>query len=235
MKTNKTENLIWFIFIVLGLVFIGLGIVIGFFVFNYDHKIETTGIITEITTHRDQSGDTDYTVYVSYQVDQKEYESPLNSYSSSFYEGQEITIYYDESNPSKIGVKSLDLLFLLFPGFGLIFFTIGGVGILVKKRKIAKEKYLKSHGEKVVARYVETVINKMYRVNGSHPYNIICSWDNPVDHKKYIFKSQNLWLDPVELIREKNIDTFPVYIDRKNIKKYVVDVDILIDDVVDLR
>ena len=68
-----------------------------------------------------------------------------------------------------------------------------------------------------MARYVETVINKMYRVNGSHPYNIVCIWDNPVDHKEYIFKSQNLWLDPVELIREKNIDTFPVYIDRKNI------------------
>ena len=234
MKANRSENLIWFIFIVIGLVFIGLGIIIGFFVFKYNHKIETTGIITEITPHRSQSGDTIYTVYVSYQVDQKEYESPLNSYSSSFYEGKEITIYYDESNPSKIGVKSLDLLFLLFPGFGLIFFTIGGVGILVKKRKIAKEKYLKSYGEKVMARYVETLINKRYRVNGRHPYNIICTWDNPVDHKKYIFKSENLWLDPVGLIREKNIDVFPVYIDRKNIKKYVVDVDILISNVVNL-
>lgn len=60
-------------------------------------------------------------MYVSYNVDGRTYESELSGYSSSFYKGKEINIYYDKSNPTKIGMRSLDLLFLMFPGFGLIF------------------------------------------------------------------------------------------------------------------
>lgn len=235
MKASKSENLVWFVFMGFGILFILLGTVICLQVFRYDHKIETTGIITEIIPYREHSGDTDYHVYVSYRVGGKEYESELNSYSSDFYEGREITIYYDEKNPNKIGVKSLDLLFLLFPGFGLLFLIIGGAGIWIKKHQKKKEKELKTYGEKIEAKYLETVLNRGYRVNGRHPYNIICEWDNPMDHKKYVFKSKNLWFDPVNLIQEKNITTFSVYLDRKNIKKYVVDIDFLVDKVVDLR
>ena len=50
---------------------------------------------------------------------------------------------------------------------------------------------------------------------------------DPIDQKKYIYKSVNLWTDPEDIIRQKNIKTFPVYIDRKNKKKYVVDIEIL--------
>lgn len=219
----------------LGVLFILLGTVICLPVFRYDHKIETTGVITEIIPYHSYSGDTDYHVYVSYRVGDKEYESELNSYSSSFYEGSEIPIYYDEKNPNKIGVKSLDLLVLLFPGFGLLFLIIGGVGIWIKKYQKKRENKLKTYVEKVEARYLETVLNRGYRLNGRYPYNIICEWDNPIDHKKYIFKSKNLWFDPVNLIQENKITTFFVYLDRKNIKRYVIDIDFLVDKIVDLR
>ena len=166
-------------------------------------------------------------MYVSYNVDGRTYESELNGYSSSFYEGKEINIYYDKNNPNKIGMKSLDLLFLMFPGFGLIFFAIGGTGLLIKSKNKKLETSLKEKGDVIYADYVETIVNRSYRVNGRHPYQIICEWSNPLDDKKYIFKSKNIWIKPENIIIERNIKQFPIYINRNNMKKYVLDIDIL--------
>lgn len=234
MKGNKVENLIWIIFFGIGLIFIIIGIVICANIFNYKNKVETTGIITEIGSYRDLDGQRENSVYVEYTVDGRVYESALNGYSSNFYEGKEIEIYYDINNPSKIGVKSIDLVFLIFPGIGSIFLVIGGVGIIIKGRRKALEKKLMSYGNKVFAKIIDVCNNTRYTVNGRHPYVIICQWNNEIDGKEYIFKSGNLWFDPTFAIEQKNIDTLPVYIDMKNKKKYVIDTSILADEVVDL-
>ena len=207
MKENKLENLIWIIFASIGAIFVIIGLVVFGNIFNYANKVDTVGTITEISSYRNTNHNRNHEVYVSYTVEGKEYESILNSYSSSFYEGKEIKIYYDKDNPSKIGVKSLDLLFLIFPGIGLIFLIIGGTGILVKINKRKLEKRLKENGELIYANYVETVLNTSYRVNGKCPYNIICEWNNPLDNNKYIFKSKNIWINPENIIKEKNIAT----------------------------
>ena len=227
MKENKTENLLWIIFTIIGALFVVIGLVIVGNVFNYENKESTVGIITEISTHRGTNDDRNYRVYVSYNVDGKLYESGLNGYSSNFYEGKEINIYYDKNNPNKIGMKSLDLLFLMFPGFGLVFLAIGGTGLLIKSRNKKLEKSLKENGDVIYANYVETIVNRSYSVNNRHPYRIICEWNNPSDSKKYIFKSKNIWINPENIIIERNIKQFPVYINRNNMKKYVVDIDIL--------
>ena len=235
MKENKIENLIWTIFASIGAIFVIIGLAVFGSIFNYENKVDTVGTITGISSYYSGTNhNRNHEVYVSYTVDGKEYESRLNSYSSSFYEGKEIDIYYDKDNPNKIGVKSLDLLFLIFPGIGLIFFIIGGTGILVKINKRKSEKKLKENGELIYANYVETVLNTSYRVNGKCPYNIICEWNDTLDNKKYIFKSKNIWINPEKIIKEKDIKQFTVYIDNDR-KKYVIDVDILTENVVDLR
>ena len=234
MKENKLENLIWIIFASIGAIFVIIGLVVFGNIFNYANKVDTVGTITEISSYRNTNHNRNHEVYVSYTVEGKEYESILNSYSSSFYEGKEIKIYYDKDNPSKIGVKSLDLLFLIFPGIGLIFLIIGGTGILVKINKRRLEKRLKENGELIYANYVETVLNTSYRVNGKCPYNIICEWNNPLDNNKYIFKSTNIWINPENIIEEKNIKQFPVYIDN-NKKKYTIDIESLTKNIVDVR
>ena len=227
MKENKSENLLWIIFTIIGALFILIGLTLVGNVLNYENKENTVGIITEISTHRGINDNIDYRVYVSYNVDGRTYESELSGYSSSFYKGKEINIYYDKSNSTKIGMRSLDLLFLMFPGFGLIFFAIGGTGLLIKSRNKKLEKSLKENGDAIYADYVETIVNNSYSVNGIHPYRIICEWSNPLDNKKYIFKSKNIWINPEDIIIERDIQQFPVYINRDNMKKYVVDIDIL--------
>ena len=235
MKYNKAEKLIWVIFTIIGVAFIMIGSIVCASVFGYQGKVDTEGTITQIDTYTGNRGSRYYDVMVAYRVDGKDYESKLNGYSSSFYEGKKIDIYYDKDNPNKIGIKSMDLLFvLIFSGIGLLFVIIGGAGIIVKIIKKNSEKRLKANGELIYANYVETALNTAYSVNQRNPYYIICEWYNQADNKKYIFKSKNIWINPENTIQEKNIKQFPVYIGN-NIKKYVVDIDILTKDIIDLR
>ena len=52
MKENKTENLLWIIFTIIGGIFVVIGLIIVGNVFNYENKESTVGIITEISTYR---------------------------------------------------------------------------------------------------------------------------------------------------------------------------------------
>lgn len=224
MKGDKVLKLLWGTFTTIGAIIVIIGFVVFFGVSNYKNKVDVVGVITDIG-----SGTT-----VSYNVNGKEYESRLSGYSSSFHIGDEIEIYYDKDDVSKIGSKSLDLLFLIMPGIGSIFLFIGVIGLAVMSHKKKNEEKLRENGELIYATYSETIINRNVRVNGRCPYNIIVEWNNPEDGKKYLLKSKNIYFNPEMLIEERKIKTFPVYINPNKKKQYFVDVDILKEDVVDL-
>ena len=151
----------------------------------------------------------------------------IRAYSSTFYVGKEIKIYYQKDNPNEIGVKSLDLLILLFPFMGSMFAIFGGVNIYkVIKEKKTKNNLLKT-GIKIEAHYVESIKNKYLTVLNHHPYHIICKYINPLDNKEYTFKSRRIWQDPSSYIKDANITVFTVYVDKNNMNKYYVDTDIL--------
>ena len=46
--------------------------------------------------------DEEHDVYVAYSVDGKEYNALSDTYSSSYFEGKEITIFYNPDNPAQI-------------------------------------------------------------------------------------------------------------------------------------
>lgn len=229
MKEKKLEKLIWPLFALVGTIFLIIGIVSFKYIFDYSNKVDTQGTITRIVSDFDD----DYDVYVSYRVDGKTYNSRLNYYSSSFYEGKKINIYYDKDNPNKIGSKSRNLIFLVFPLLGLIFFIIGLVGIIFKHKKKKMFKELKKNGRLIYANYVQITLNETLTVNGKHPYNIICEWKSPENNKVYIFKSENIWINP-DIIMNNNITKIPVYIN-ETVDKYYVDVESITANIIDLR
>ncbi len=224
MNGEKAIKFLWSVFTIVGAIIVIIGLIVFFTACNYKDKVDTVGIIT----------DTGNGTTVSYNVDGEEHESSFSGYSSSFHVGDEIEIYYDKDDVNKIGSKSLDLLYLILPGLGSIFLLIGVIGLAVLSHKKKKEKNLRENGELVYAAYSETIMNMNIRVNGRHPYNIIVQWNNPEDGKKYLLKSKNIYFNPEMIIEERNIKTFPVYMNPNNKKKYFVDVDILNKDVVDL-
>ena len=75
-------------------------------------------------------------------------------------------------------------------------------------------------GDKIYADFKEVTINYSYSVNTRHPYIIICTGKDSVTGEVRTFKSENLWDNPEYIIKERNITTFPVYIDINNRKKY---------------
>ena len=229
MKKNILENLVWLIFIFVGIIFFVIGIASSNML-GYQNKVNIIGTITELYTSNDN--ETGYKVYVTYNVDGVEYESLLNGYSSNFYIGKEIEIYYDKDNPNIIGMKSLDLMFLLFSLIGFIFLVIGCTGIIVKIKNGKKEMRLKENGLLIYANYIEAVLNTSYIVNGKSPYKIICEWVNPTGGNKYTFKSKNIWTNPENIIKERGIKQFPVFFN--NEKNYLVDTEFLIKDNVQL-
>lgn len=236
MKKKSNQNMAvkitMTIFFIIGAIFFAVGIAMCISTFTSE-KVETTGIISEIETYR--SGDEyRHKVYIEYEVDGKVYNSLLNNYMSNYYEGKEIDIYYNPDFPEKIGTRAGDTLVFIFPTLGLIFMMVGLIYFFIIIAKKNKTKKLKATGHLIHAKYQEIVINTSYSVNGRHPYNIICEWDNLDDNKKYIFKSDNIWFNPEVIISQKNIKTFPVYINLEKISEYYVDIDELEENVIDL-
>lgn len=214
MKLYKTEYWLWGTFAAYGILFLIIGACVCIPRFSYAGKEETAAYITKIQDHK---------TYVSYTVEGETYTSRLNGYSSSFYPGKEIEIYYDREDPERIGARMFDLLFLIFPGIGAVFFLIGGTGMLVLLGRKKRDQNLKETGRRVYGAYQKTAQNLLYTVNRRHPYYIVCQWRDPEDGKTYLFRSGNLWMDPEPLIQARNITVFPVYFDPRNKKRYVVD------------
>lgn len=223
MKQNKTEYLVFGLFFVIGLFFLIVGTFLTIHELDQTGKITTTGTITSIRVHHNTNGD-DYDVFVAYNVDGKSYENIINFYSSTYREGQEIEIYYMEDNPNQIGAKAMETFVFIFPGLGLLFTIIGGVALIILIGKKNNGEKLKKSGELVYANLKEIIYNTSYTVNGQSPFIILCTWYNPEDSQNYTFKSENIWWDPSYVIGAKNITSFPVYINRKNLKQYYVDI-----------
>ena len=223
---NK-NNVVYFLFIFfasIGLLFTVLGIVLFFTQsIDKDDRVYTTAIIERIDRYTDSDGDTSYDVFVSYYVDNKEYIEELNSYTSSYYEGKEIEVYYDKNKPSRVRTDGFEFVFLIFSVVGLVFVIIGLSGIIGSILKKKKVKELKQTGMIIEAIYETTLVNGNFEVNGSNPYNIICSWYDSITNQTYELKSDNLWYNPEEYISQKNITKFKVYINPSNYKEYTMD------------
>ena len=187
--------------------------------------MDTIGTITSIVSTSNDTPD----VYVTYNVDGKRYTSVMSGYSSTFYEGKKIDIYYMKNDPNIIGNKKLELLILLFPFVGLIFLLIGGINIFkIISNKKKKERLIKT-GTIIEATYIETNTNFNLRVLGRNPSNIICEYDDPISKNTYRFKSERLWYDPSLYISDCEIETFTVYVNKNDMKDYYVDIEELID------
>lgn len=221
MKRNNETKIVYIIFMIIGVIFI----LISNFLFNFsiikkENIRETTALITDITY--------DEEVLILYEVDGIIYERYLNSYSSSYYEGQEIIIKYDVTNPEVIMDGTNKTISYIFGGMGALFLLIAIITIICLRHRNNMIAKLKETGNIVNAKYLLTKVNKNYTVNNKHPYNIFCEWDG-MDGKKHIFKSDNIWVDPEKIIKDRNIKTFRVYFNPNNIKQYYVEVDMLTD------
>lgn len=191
------------------------------------HK--TLGRIIDIEEEKRRNGGYMYSPVIKYKSvtgDEYIYDSNTKTGYTSYKIGQEIELIYDKNNPQNARVNSfLDIWFLtIIMGVGGWASTIGGIVLLLvtlKKKRL--EEYLKNHGQKILTDFVE-VGRGIVEINGESGYVINCQWQNPIDNILYVFKSDDIWFDPTNYVKDKKIE---VLIDPKDPKKYYVDLSFL--------
>ncbi len=238
MKQDKALKILEIVFGSIGIIMLVIGVIIFANGINKKNTYKTTeAIISEIKSYRDSDGDVSHKVYVTYRLPGtgELHEISIGYYSSSMDEGDTIEIMYNPENPKKIAVLngywiSAGILVLM----GIVFGAVGGSMFLIEIKKNIKRKNLIASGQYIMARVDSINLNVNYSVNGRHPYNIICNYYDDYKDITYIYKSDNLWFDPEEIISSRGIEELKVYIDRTNPKKYYVDTTVLENRVVDL-
>ena len=97
--------------------------------------IYTTATISRIDEYA--TGDSEnpkaYKTYVRFNVDEEEVIAELNTYSSKYFVGYELEVYYFEDDLSLVYKKGSEHLLLIFPIVGTLFSVIGFVLLINKK------------------------------------------------------------------------------------------------------
>ena len=222
----KTEKLIFGIFAIVGALII-LG---GFKLQDVNTKFleiaqTTSAQITDIDVYHDSDGDSHHTVYVEFDVDNKEYAGTLNEYNSGMYIGEKITVYYDPQNPNNFKSSGIKYVGYIVSAFGSIFFLIGIIPIGLGIKKSSNSKKLKESGFLIEAQIDKVYFNKNYAVNGRHPYRLSAHAQLPNSEKIYTFESENVWGNLQAVIDTHKFEKVNVYINLDNPKKYYVDLE----------
>ena len=120
---GKISKNVFLVLLVVGLLLLIIGIAFSLkmLIFDKAGKNTTYATITELQ---------DSSTTVKYTVNNKTYIKRYNSYSSSFYIGKKIKIYYNKVNPYKSYIANLQYLILILPGIGLLLFSASGIGLL---------------------------------------------------------------------------------------------------------
>lgn len=92
---------------------------------------QTSAVITRIEEEWNAADDSwDHHVFVKYTVDNVAYESELDEYSSSFQEGDEITVGYNAENPREVIGLTQWTLYVFFAVGAVL--TLAGVFLLAR-------------------------------------------------------------------------------------------------------
>ena len=156
-----------------------------------------------------------------------EFSSSNSSKPPAFEIGEIVEVLYAPKTPEKASINgffSLWLGALILGGVGSVFAMVGLGFFVYDIQKKKKWDYLNVHGTKINTDFQRVSINTSLAVNGRNPFVIVSQWQNPATTKLHIFESDNIWFDPTAFIKS---DTIKVLIDRKNPKKYAVDLSFL--------
>ncbi len=165
--------------------------------------------------------------YTDLQNQSHQLESNSSSNPPSYEIGEKVEVLYQ---PGKAGSAQIDSWIdnwlgpVIIGGFGGIFSVIGlGVLFIPYLRGKQKQKLMLT-GTPLKAKVISVELNTSIQVNNRCPFNIVCQSNNVIEKKVYVFRSSNIWFDPTDFIEN---DEITVYIDKRNPKKYWVDISFL--------
>jgi hypothetical protein len=192
-------------------------------------SIETDGTVVRLDPVRSDNGTT-YRPTVAFrtaQGEEIEFTSSTSSNPPAYARGESVRVLYRPAEPHSARINSYLFLWgasTAMTFLGGIFLAIGGGIILWTRVKRGRDDELRRSGVPIETEFQTVELNESLTVNGRHPFRVVTQWHNPATAKVHVFTSNNLWFNPTEYIKAKNIT---VYIERNNPKKYYVDLSFL--------
>jgi len=187
------------------------------------------GTVVELVRSQSGSDSPTYRPVVRFSANGQsvQFTSSMGSNPPSYDRGEKVEVFYKPSNPQDAMINGFLALWggpLIVGGLGAVFFLVGAGIWLGMRLKGQRDDYLKAHGTPIQTKFQTVELNRSLNVNGSHPFRIVTQWQDPVTAEIHVFKSNNLWFDPTDHIKQQQIT---VFIEGNNPKKYFVDVSFL--------
>ncbi len=221
MKDSKVNKILIISFMIIGSIFLGIaGSIYTFADIPVSRRIKVPATILAIEP---QEG-----ILVSYFVKGDHYTNYLHMTSNRYYHNQVLNIYYDKDNPNNIMSNSFLEIVYIIGAFGGLILLVAFLILYFDQKRKKEIDLLKSTGNIINAKFISVKRNHHYEINGKNPYNIVCEY-KAWDGKLYRFNSENIWYDPIIIINDYNIKSFPVYVDRNNYKKYYMDIELILN------
>ncbi len=226
MKKDRFLYIFFGIFAMVGVIMIIISISVTVSGMKFDETaVEITGTIVDIESYRDSDGDRHYQVYVDYDYQGHEFtDVRLGTYSSSMYEGKEITLKVDPENPGRVKTPYSNMIAgIILAVMGVVFALVGIIPIVLGIKKAVKKKELKQQGRYIYAIVESVDLNYSYTVNGRHPFVVYCNYQDDYSGIMYKFKSDNLWTDPYPILQQGS--QIRVFVNGTDYSQYHVDVE----------
>lgn len=226
----KKVKFIFYTFAIVGVI----ALIIDYFVFQSESQlakngIETKGIVIEYSEDNSDRTTIYFPIILFHTEDNRNITFVASQGSSHFdYEiGEEVDVIYLPDNPQKVAINSFLGQYggtLVLSSIGGIFFFTGAIPLFYLKRKANKNKQLLRDGLPIKAKISMIAINKRVRINNNSPYQIIAKHSNTSDNHVTRYISDYIFFDPTPYIKDEFVT---VYIDKKNPKKYYLDISFL--------
>lgn len=223
MKKNYVSYVVFSIFVLVGIgLLVGSAVYAKYFYSFMSKAEEITGEVARIEEYYDSHHDLQHRVFVSYRYNGVDYEDvAINFYSSSMYEGKEITLYCDPDHPYNIKAKSSGtVVIVVLTVMGLIFLLIGMVTLIRGIRKKLQKRKRLTEGKMLRGVVDRIEYNTSVTANGMHPFVIFCSYRDEYKGITYRFKSENIWTDPSLVFQPGS--AIEIYVEENDYSKYYV-------------
>ena len=222
IKQNQFTKIFFILatsFLFVSLVLAGLFILFVSMYKNNEGYLQAEATIIEIDDFNDH-------IKIEYEdKDGQIHQIQPNFYSSSYYVGKKLTIYYSEENPEKIQYKPTYIIaFSVFGTMSLIFFGVSLTIYIIAFNAIFTRKIYIQKGVKSKGTVTQIKVNWAMSIGSYHPQKIYCKTRSGEEvvttlySKKYIEHKDNLIID-IYSISGKN----KKYADPYSIKEGEVD------------
>lgn len=226
----KALNILKYVF-----TFVGAGMLLGAYALYsstssfIDRAVETEGVVVDLILSRSSDSSAYYPVVVFQDSNGREVEFQSNSGSNPapYNRGERISVLYETSAPERARINGFFSLWgaaMIVGGLGLAFALVGGAMLVTGVMKGRSKSYLQKNSVEVPASFQSVERNTGLVVNGRSPFQLVCQWQHPQTGELHIFRSDNIWFDPTDYIKQ---DTVPVLVDEANLKRYWVNTSFL--------